>query len=790
MDKKGDAVFTEQLYRSWNRGLFIGEKLHSVAKVKDMKRLLCGVIHGVFIHRLRTSLASTGEMSDISHTQDKGKAVHSFEFQDIRWLDPMDGLMNNICLNVQPMTRITNRPETHPNCKGHTEATNKLFEIVFPDPDHQIQHKVSGFTPDGQYKGLGVQNALQEQHQFTNYDETEDPCHKIELATSKAFKNTDSIVAVTKYTQMITAKYHYSDKLHADLRKEHAAMVTYKTLSETKFVGHYQATLHSILVNNGGNLKLLSLNLDLKNKDGRRNRYYHTLSTNFTLVVLTQFLHDILQNGLTKLSKAAQSRNTQIYALVPIYDAFTSFLDNVVSSLRRDKHTTAHLLHPSIANKFSLSGIELNADYALWPGVTDRNAQLRAERLSDDEERRKTMDCLKGYKLQYDTVNVVDSANGAKCHKCHKGDLMDVLIQCDVCHKHIHYNNSDRCHVDDKYRDPGHWLEYHFQCSVCKAQGRKKKNSRAKSNSNQSNATDTTFHRSIIVTPSSDKVSAVRSVKNAMYSVSSDLSKCLREKLVFSERIRLCASIFLIDGPDGHKAQIDGVVNARTSRERSRLIRGYFEQHNESIMEQLVGCLNEKEQIYDLETVEREHREWKRRLFHLCSSGALEDSYRANKQHIETRMKQGHSMQNELFRLFMTEEALYDDLQIFMKIWLKAESMGCLEGLCEGDVSKMTSRLQNSNRYRMDPYYAAMEYVGNEQVQFFKRRDPSVIQDIVRKTASEHIEKWGVPLVCNRTKKRRAKKGVKVTSTMDRVTEKLTFQRPIGLQSVLNVIKS
>ena len=102
----------------------------------------------------------------------------------------------------------------------------------------------------------------------------------------------------------------------------------------------------------------------------------------------------------------------------------------------------------------------------------------------------------------------------------------------------------------------------------------------------------------------------------------------------------------------------------------------------------------------------------------------------------------------------------------------------------------MNKRIKNANRFRLNADTAALEHELNEYINYFTAKDPKIVRDIYMEAAIEHKNKWGYPLVCNRTLKRRNKNGksVKISDTMDRFRNPDQFANICSFKNALNDI--
>eukprot|EP01084_Bolivina_argentea_P024985 46493_1 len=218
--------------------------------------------------------------------------------------------------------------------------------------------------------------------------------------------------------------------------------------------------------------------------------------------------------------------------------------------------------------------------------------------------------------------------------------------------------------------------------------------------------------------------------------------------------------------------------------------RHFFYKFRKQEVEEFVLICNESfaREKYELDVMLKEHTNFKIKLYNCYVSGMIVFSWIKNQKVIFEKFGFRTTIHNEVFSLFVREKQLFCGCTLWMNGWSRSEATGCVEGNCEGDVNKMNKRVKNSNRHRLKEYNAALEHELNEYIDYFTGIDIKVVDDIYMDAAIEHKNIWGYPLVCDKTMKRRAKKGIQISPSMDTLRNPMKFESLSNFASVLNSV--
>ena len=85
-------------------------------------------------------------------------------------------------------------------------------------------------------------------------------------------------------------------------------------------------------------------------------------------------------------------------------------------------------------------------------------------------------------------------------------------------------------------------------------------------------------------------------------------------------------------------------------------------------------------------------------LLNLVESGEIDKNYKHNKKQAQSEFGNYYRLHNEIARLLLTEDYVYDSLNDLLAIFSRAEANGAAEGKNEGEISQMKIRIRNRLR--------------------------------------------------------------------------------------------
>ena len=134
--------------------------------------------------------------------------------------------------------------------------------------------------------------------------------------------------------------------------------ITFKSFSETKFVGHLLSSFEATFRNTNGVIYLCDKNLNSRNNEGRNNIYLKNIIGSADTQFGSRFISDVLGGTVVKISKLAQTDLFPKFLIPKQCDLACEKIDRWIQEFRKliKKKDYSHVLPSSIQSQFHRAG--------------------------------------------------------------------------------------------------------------------------------------------------------------------------------------------------------------------------------------------------------------------------------------------------------------------------------------------------------------------------------------------------------------------------------------------------